>query len=70
CYPANNAHESVCPDAMSWIEKGKQHMDAAKLAYEQQLLTTALLLQLSKLQDRLATTRVLTCLGLLLMCLR
>ena len=27
CYPANNAHESVCPDAMSWIEKGKQHMD-------------------------------------------
>lgn len=27
CDPANNAHESVCPDAMSWIEKGKQHMD-------------------------------------------
>ena len=27
CWPANNEHESVCPDAMSWIEKGKQHMD-------------------------------------------
>lgn len=27
CYPANNSHGSVCPDAMSWIEKGKQHMD-------------------------------------------
>jgi len=27
CSPANNEHESICPDAMSWIEKGKQHMD-------------------------------------------
>lgn len=27
CYPANNEHESICPDAMGWIEKGKQHMD-------------------------------------------
>jgi LCP family protein required for cell wall assembly len=27
CYPANNEHESICPDAMSWIEKGRQHMD-------------------------------------------
>lgn len=27
CYPADNSHESICPDAMSWIEKGKQHMD-------------------------------------------
>jgi len=27
CVPANNEHESICPDAMSWIEKGRQHMD-------------------------------------------
>jgi LCP family protein required for cell wall assembly len=27
CYPADNEHESVCPDALGWIEKGKQHMD-------------------------------------------
>lgn len=27
CYPADNKHESVCPDALGWIEKGKQHMD-------------------------------------------
>jgi LCP family protein required for cell wall assembly len=27
CYPADNEHESICPDAMGWIEKGKQHMD-------------------------------------------
>jgi LCP family protein required for cell wall assembly len=27
CYPANNEHESICPDALGWIEKGKQHMD-------------------------------------------
>ncbi len=27
CYPADNEHEWICPDAMSWIEKGKQHMD-------------------------------------------
>ncbi len=27
CYPADNEHESICPDAMSWIEKGRQHMD-------------------------------------------
>ena len=27
CYPAENEHESICPDAMGWIEKGKQHMD-------------------------------------------
>jgi len=27
CYPADNSHESICPDAMSWIEQGKQHMD-------------------------------------------
>jgi LCP family protein required for cell wall assembly len=27
CVPASNEHESVCPDAMSWIEKGRQHMD-------------------------------------------
>jgi anionic cell wall polymer biosynthesis LytR-Cps2A-Psr (LCP) family protein len=27
CYPANNEHESICPDAMGWIEKGRQHMD-------------------------------------------
>ena len=27
CYPADNEHESICPDAMEWIEKGKQHMD-------------------------------------------
>jgi LCP family protein required for cell wall assembly len=27
CYPANNTHLSVCPDAMGWIEVGKQHMD-------------------------------------------
>jgi LCP family protein required for cell wall assembly len=27
CYPADNSHGSICPDAMSWIEKGKQHMD-------------------------------------------
>ena len=27
CYPADNEHESICPDALGWIEKGKQHMD-------------------------------------------
>lgn len=27
CYPADNDHESICPDALGWIEKGKQHMD-------------------------------------------
>ena len=27
CYPANNEHESICPDALGWIEKGRQHMD-------------------------------------------
>jgi LCP family protein required for cell wall assembly len=27
CYPAENEHESVCPDAMGWIEKGRQQMD-------------------------------------------
>ena len=27
CYPADNEHESVCPDALGWIEKGRQHMD-------------------------------------------
>ena len=27
CYPADNEHESICPDAMGWIEKGRQHMD-------------------------------------------
>ena len=27
CWPADNEHESICPDAMGWIEKGKQHMD-------------------------------------------
>lgn len=27
CYPADNEHESICPDALDWIEKGKQHMD-------------------------------------------
>jgi len=27
CFPANNEHLSVCPDAMSWIEVGQQHMD-------------------------------------------
>lgn len=27
CYPANNKYESICPDALGWIEKGKQHMD-------------------------------------------
>lgn len=27
CYPADNEHESICEDAMGWIEKGKQHMD-------------------------------------------
>lgn len=27
CVPAQNDHESICPDAMSWIEKGRQHMD-------------------------------------------
>lgn len=27
CVPADNEHESICPDAMGWIEKGKQHMD-------------------------------------------
>lgn len=27
CYPADNKHESICPDALGWIEKGKQHMD-------------------------------------------
>jgi LCP family protein required for cell wall assembly len=27
CYPADNEHESVCPDALGWIEKGKQNMD-------------------------------------------
>ena len=27
CWPADNEHGSYCPDAMGWIEKGKQHMD-------------------------------------------
>ncbi len=27
CSPADNEHESICPDALGWIEKGKQHMD-------------------------------------------
>ncbi len=27
CTPANNIHLSDCPDAMGWIEVGKQHMD-------------------------------------------
>jgi LCP family protein required for cell wall assembly len=27
CYPADNEHESVCPDALGWIEKGIQNMD-------------------------------------------
>jgi len=27
CVAAMNEHESICPDAMSWIEKGRQHMD-------------------------------------------
>lgn len=27
CWPADNDHESICPDALGWIEKGKQHMD-------------------------------------------
>lgn len=27
CNPADNEHESICPDAMGWIEKGRQHMD-------------------------------------------
>jgi LCP family protein required for cell wall assembly len=27
CYPADNEHESICPDALGWIEKGRQHMD-------------------------------------------
>ncbi len=27
CYPADNERGSYCPDAMGWIEKGKQHMD-------------------------------------------
>lgn len=27
CVPANNAHLSDCPDALGWIEVGKQHMD-------------------------------------------
>lgn len=27
CVPADNEHGSYCPDAMGWIEKGKQHMD-------------------------------------------
>jgi len=27
CMPADNEHESICPDAMGWIEKGRQHMD-------------------------------------------
>lgn len=27
CFPADNEHESICPDALGWIEKGRQHMD-------------------------------------------
>jgi len=27
CVPADNERGSYCPDAMGWIEKGKQHMD-------------------------------------------
>lgn len=27
CVDADNEHGSICPDAMGWIEKGKQHMD-------------------------------------------
>jgi LCP family protein required for cell wall assembly len=27
CVPADNEHESFCPDALGWIEKGRQHMD-------------------------------------------
>ncbi len=27
CYPADNEHESICPDALGWIEKGIQNMD-------------------------------------------
>lgn len=27
CVPADNERGSICPDAMGWIEKGRQHMD-------------------------------------------
>ena len=27
CVDADNERGSICPDAMSWIEKGRQHMD-------------------------------------------